>query len=84
MDTLPNIYMSDSNETLEAGIRRLTRLVAVLGTDGKPQREQIRILASAGFLPKEIADLIGTTGNTVRVALANIRKKGKSGKRRQR
>ena len=74
--------MSNSNETLEGEIRRLTHLVAVLGTDGKPQREQIRILASAGFPPKEIADLIGTTGNTVRVALANMRKKGKSGKRR--
>ena len=76
--------MSDLSKSLEAEIRRLSHLVAVLGTDGKPQREQVRILASAGFSPKEIAGLIGTTGNTVRVTLANIRKKGKARKRTKR
>ena len=72
----PNVFVDE--------LRRLTRLVAVLGTEGKSQREQIRILALAGFPPKDIAALIGTTGNTVRVALTDIRKKGKSKKRRQR
>ena len=74
--------MSNSNEPLVIESRRLIHLVAVLGTEGKPQREQIQILASAGFPPKEIADLIGTTANTVRVSLAAMRKKRKSRKRR--
>ena len=77
------IQMDDSNALLSE-VRRLTRLVAVFGTEGKSQREQIRTLASAGFPPKDIAALIGTTANTVRVALTDIRKKGKSKKRRQR
>jgi DNA-binding NarL/FixJ family response regulator len=75
--------MDESNLTLNE-VHRLTRLVAVLGIEGKPQRDQIRLLAAAGFAPKDIAALIGTTGNTVRVALTNIRKKGKSRKRSQR
>jgi hypothetical protein len=74
--------MDESNLTLNE-VHRLTRLVAVLGTEGKPQREQIRILALAGFPPKDIAAFIGTTSNTVRVALAGLRKKGKSRKRRR-
>jgi DNA-binding CsgD family transcriptional regulator len=73
--------MADLSEKLETNVRRLTHLVAVIGTDGKPQREQIRILALAGFTPKEIASLIGTTGNTVRVALTSIRKNAKSKKK---
>ncbi len=75
--------MDESNMILHE-LRRLIRLAAVLGTEGKSQREQIRILTSAGFPPKDIAALIGTTANTVRVALTDIRKKGKSKKRRQR
>jgi DNA-binding NarL/FixJ family response regulator len=67
--------MKDGDSPLEAEVRRLAHLVAVIGTDGKPQRDQIRILAAAGFPPKGIAKLIGTTGNTVKVALANMRKK---------
>jgi len=75
--------MSDKDYALEE-LRRLVRLVAALGTDGKPQREQIRLLDAAGFPPKKIAKLIGTTGNTVRVALANMRKKSKSKARNKR
>jgi DNA-binding CsgD family transcriptional regulator len=74
----------DESKMILHELRRLIRLVAVLGTEGKSQREQIRILASAGFPPKDISLFIGTTGNTVRVALAGLRKKGKSKRRRQR
>ena len=42
--------MSDPIEQLKAEVRRLAHLVAVVGTDGKPQREQVRILAAAGFV----------------------------------
>ena len=76
--------MSETDKALETEIKRLTHLVAVIGMEGKPQRDQIRLLAAAGFPPKEIANLIGTTGNTVRVALANMRKKLKARKRSKR
>ena len=48
----------------------------------KPQRERIRLLSSAGLAPLEIAKALGTTANTVRVALVGIRKSG--GRRRTR
>lgn len=76
--------MPDPADALEKEITKLTRLVAVIGTYEKPQREQIRILASAGLAPKEIASLIGTTGGTVRTALAEMRKKGKARKKKPR
>lgn len=41
--------------------------------DGKRQTEQIRLLSFAGLQPKEIAEILGTTPNTVRVALARFR-----------
>ena len=44
------------------------------------KREQIELLSKSGFQPKEIAELIGTTPNTVRVGLAALRKS--SSKRR--
>jgi hypothetical protein len=55
----------------------LTKLVAIGLVNGKPQKEQIRLLSIAGMGPKEIADLIGTTANTVNVALSALRKNGK-------
>ena len=54
-----------------------TRLIAIGLVNGKPQKEQIRLLSIAGMGPKEIADLIGTTPNTVNVALSSLRKGGK-------
>lgn len=54
-----------------------TRLIAIGLVNGKPQKEQIRLLSIAGMGPKEIADLIGTTPNTVNVALSSLRKNGK-------
>lgn len=63
-------------EDLAGKIDMLTRLFAVQLVNGKNQREQIRLLSIAGMGPKEIADLIGTTPNTVNVTLSTMRKKG--------
>jgi len=53
----------------------LIRLSALgLVRDIKVQRQQIAILSDAGFQPKQIADILGTTSNTVSVALTAIRK----------
>ncbi len=60
----------------------LTRLVATGLVQGKSQREQIELLSKANLQPREIADLIGTTSNTVSVNLTAIRKaKKKSGRK---
>lgn len=52
----------------------LVRLVAAAICAGRPQKDSVRILAGAGLQPKDIADLLGTTPNTVSVALYEMRK----------
>ena len=53
----------------------LIRLIAVGLTEGKPRNDQIHLLAKTGLPPKEIAELLGTTANTVSVALYQKKKK---------
>lgn len=49
--------------------------VAVMGlTDGKSQTERIWLFSVAGLQPKEIAEILHTTPNTVRVILFNLRR----------
>ena len=62
-----------------------TRLLGVIAVRDLPQIQQIAILSRIGFSPKEIADIVGTTPNTVRVALVGIRrgKKHKKGRKSQ-
>jgi len=60
---------------------RIANLLAVLVTDGKTQTEAILRLAHAGYAPKEIADFLGTTSNTVRVTLSTKRAAGRSRRR---
>ena len=55
----------------------LVRLVAVGLCEGKAQSEKIVLLDLAGLPPMSIAELIGTTSNTVRVTLSGLRKKAK-------
>ena len=55
----------------------LTNLLAVNLVHGKSQREQIRLLSVCGMGPAAIANLVGTTSNTVSVALSALRKAGK-------
>lgn len=71
--------MNAEQETVEQ-LKRVVRLLAVLVTRDMPQREQIQLLSSTGFAPKEIAEMIGTTPNTVSVTLSALRK-GKDAKR---
>jgi DNA-binding CsgD family transcriptional regulator len=52
----------------------LNRLMAYSLLEGKTQNEQLYILSKAGFQPKTIAEMLGTTANTVRVQLSKIRK----------
>jgi hypothetical protein len=58
----------------------LIRLVAVGVCAEKSQRDSIAILNSAGLAPKEIAEFLQTTPNTVSVTLSAMRR-NKSGKK---
>jgi len=62
---------------LSAKLDVLIRLAALSLVRDKTQREQYVLLSSAGFQPKDIADIVGTTPNAVRVALSNIRRQKK-------
>lgn len=61
---------------LSGRLNTISRLLAVSIIDGKKQSDQIRLLSKAGLEPKEIADIIGTSSNTVRVTLSTMRKRG--------
>lgn len=54
----------------------IIRLLALgIVSDIEKQKDKILYLSSLGFGPTEIANLIGTTPNTVNVALSQSRKK---------
>jgi len=62
--------LSEINENL----KRLVRLTALRMVNGAPQKEQISVLSHGGFSPKEIAELLGTSANTVSVELSRKRR----------
>lgn len=68
--------MSNLTE-VEEKLDTLIRLTAIGLFGDKTQRDKIELLATAGLGAKEIAELLGTTPNTVRVALSGLRKKKK-------
>jgi len=72
-----------SKGKLENKLDLLIRLSAINLVAGRKQRDQIRLLSVAGMAPGEIADLIGTTSNTVNVALSSIRKSNEMNLRRK-
>ena len=61
---------------------RILQLLGMIAVRGLSQTEQIAALSRAGFAPKDIARVLGTTANTVRVALVGIRRGDKQGKTR--
>ncbi len=73
---------SIQEETLVA-LDQIRRLLCVIATQGQKQREQIATLAQAGLPPKDIADLLGTSSNTVRVELVGLRRARRVSKGRQ-
>lgn len=64
----------ESLRALSEKLDAIIKLMVFRMTEGKTQKDQIRLLSGAGFKPKAIAQTLGTTGNTVNVALANMRK----------
>ena len=71
-----------TEEALLDKIDRIFRLIAVVATNGLKRREQIALLSQARLQPKDIADLLGTSSNAVRVELVGLRRKGRRKKGR--
>ena len=71
---------------LEELLDELVRLAALQArANAGSQSEAIRALGDIGFGPKRIAELLGTTPNTVNVALSKARRaKRQSGQPNQR
>jgi DNA-binding MarR family transcriptional regulator len=61
-------------------LETMSRLLALNVVSKKKSIEQVAILSSAGFMPKEIADMLGKTSHNVSVQLDRIKKRKKSGK----
>ena len=68
--------MSDLQQVTQR-LDMLIKLVATGLLAEKNQRQQIELLSKSGMAPKEIAELIGTSPNTVRVTFTAIRKSKK-------
>jgi len=63
-----------------AYLEKTLRLLALLSLDGKPQKEQIRLLDRAGFGQTEIATIVGSTPKAISVRLAELRKAARASK----
>lgn len=68
-----------NKEILEA-LQDTVRLLAVLVKRDKSQQELIQEMNEVGFAPKRIAEMLGTSSNSVSVAL-HIAKKKKKGRK---
>jgi CRP-like cAMP-binding protein len=66
---------SDSDRTDEPESKVVRRLLALSLIDGKKQRDQIALLATAGMDRHEIAELVGTTAGTVSVEISHLRRR---------
>lgn len=72
--------MEDNKEIKEL----LREVVALLSVQVKREASQIVIikeLSEAGLQPRRIAEIVGTTPNTVRVAVHHAKKAANKGKR---
>jgi len=72
-----------TDELILKKIDQILRILAAAATAGMKQREQIALLSRAGLQPKDIAELLGTSSNTVRVELVALRKSNDKRKNRK-
>lgn len=72
-----SLIVPEDAEGIVAELRRISRLLAATSLRDLNQREKIELLSTVGFPPKEIAELIGTTPNTVSVTLVKMKSRSK-------
>lgn len=66
----------DNQESIDL-LKEIIALLSIQVKRGVSQSSLVKELSDAGLQPKRIAELMGTTSNTVRVALHSIRKNKK-------
>lgn len=68
----------------DVSLNRIAKILGLLAVkDIKNQGEQISLLAACGFSVGELAEMLGTSTNTVSVSLSQQRTKQKRGRRRE-
>lgn len=67
----------DENQfaVISAKLDSILKLLALNAVKGMQLKEQVGLLSSIGFPPKQIADMLGKTPNHVSVILHDLRKK---------
>ena len=65
------------NDELFAEIKKLNKLLILLLTKDFTQNDKVLFLDNSGYTPKEIAEIIGTTSNTVSVTINKLKKRNK-------
>ena len=71
-----NPAASRDEERIIEKLDQVLKLLGMMAVKGLSQTEQIATLSRIGLPPKDIATVLGTTANTVRVSLVSIRKAG--------
>ena len=77
---------ADPLERIAVAVERIVRLLGgalLKDIEGGDQRPKIARLKSYGFGNTEIADILGTTANTINVAVHSLRKKKKKGRKKR-
>lgn len=69
--------MNPSTEFLNEQKKTNKLLALLVLRELNSRTEQILVLSEAGFRPSEIASLVGTTANSVSVAIAKSKKRSK-------
>jgi hypothetical protein len=64
----------NETEAVAEKLDTLIQLVSIAVSEDRKQKEQIRKLTMAGLKPTRMAAALGTTADTVKVAIANMRK----------
>jgi len=72
--------MTDDNYAIVEELKKITKLLILMVTKDQTQRANIEMLSKVGLPPKDIAELLATTPNTVSVTLSGLRKRPQSRK----
>jgi len=75
--------MNDIDAKILEKLDTLVKLTVLNTIKDKEYKDQVELLSSIGFQPKEIADMLGKTSNSVRVTLSNLRKDKKTKKEKK-
>lgn len=70
--------MNDVNQEIKDKLDILVKLTALNIIKDIDYPEQVMLLSSIGLQPKEIAELLAKTPNSVRVTLSRLRKEKKA------